>query len=63
MDKVEACKKLKVNYLFIGDDWYDTGRFNEIEKNLKKIGVEVIYFPYTKSISSTMIRQKISKEK
>lgn len=60
MDKVKMCKKLKVDYLFVGDDWYDTDKWNDYEKELKKIGVEVIYFPYTKKTSTTEIKKTLS---
>lgn len=33
MDKVEMCKKLKASYLFVGDDWYNTDKWNEYENN------------------------------
>ena len=62
-DKVEICKKLKANYLFVGDDWYDSERFNNLEKELEKEGIKVIYFPYTKKISSTKIRKKMEEKK
>ena len=61
MDKVSACKKMKVDYLFVGDDWYDTDKWKEYEKQLEKIGTKVIYFPYTQSISSTKLKEKIGK--
>ena len=38
-----------------------TKLFDEMEKELKKYNVDVVYFPYTKKISSTMLREKISK--
>ena len=57
MNKVEACKKLNVDILFVGDDWYDTEKWKNYEKELKKEGIKVIYLPYTKSISSTMITE------
>lgn len=60
LDKVTMCKKLKVDYLFVGDDWYDTNNWNKYEEELEKIGTKVIYFPYTKSISSTELRKKIN---
>ena len=59
MDKVAMCKKLKADYLFVGDDWYETDKWNEYEKELSELGVKVIYFPYTKKISSTKLRQII----
>lgn len=55
MDKVSMCKKLKVDILFVGDDWYDTDKWNDYENQLKKIGVKIIYLPYTNSISSTKL--------
>ncbi|GHU31255.1 hypothetical protein AGMMS50256_19450 [Betaproteobacteria bacterium] len=55
MDKATMCKKLKASILFVGDDWYDTAKWNDIEKELAISGVKVIYFPYTKGISSTKI--------
>ena len=56
MDKFSACKKLKVDYLFVGDDWYSTEKWEDYENELSKIGTEVIYFPYTTHISSTKLR-------
>lgn len=61
MNKVEMCKKIKADYLFVGDDWYNTDKWNEYEKELKEIGVEVIYFPYTKKTSSTAIKKILNK--
>lgn len=46
----------KVNIVFDGDDWKDDIRY----KKLKNEGIEVMFFPYTKGISSTLIRNKIN---
>lgn len=59
MDKVSMCKKLGASYLFVGDDWYGTSKWEEYEKELENIGCKVIYFPYTKGISSTKIRETL----
>ncbi len=59
MDKVAMCKKLGAKYLFVGDDWYNTPRWNEYEEQLAKIGVEIIYFPYTIGTSSTILANMI----
>lgn len=56
-DRFNLWKKLKFDVTFVGDDWFGKNKFKEIEKNLKKVGVKVIYIPYTKNISSTMVRQ------
>jgi len=55
MDKAEMCKKIKASLLFVGDDWYSTPKWDEIEQELKELGIKVIYFPYTKGVSSTVI--------
>ena len=55
MDKVEQIKKLKANVLFVGDDWYATDKWKEYERELSEVEVKVIYFPYTKGTSSSLI--------
>lgn len=56
LDKMALQQKFGFDVVFIGDDWKGTPRWNETEKNLNKIGVEVIYLPYTKGLSSTELR-------
>lgn len=62
LDKFIMWEKLKFDVMFIGDDWHNTKRFNDFEKELSRVGVKTIYLQYTKSISSTLIKQKITKE-
>ena len=57
MDKVSMCKKLKAQILFVGDDWYGTEKWRDYEKDLEQSAISVIYFPYTKGISSTAIEK------
>ena len=57
--KVKIYHKIKYNILFVGDDWYNTNKWNNFEKNLKIYNVKVIYFPYTKSCSTTIIKKKL----
>ena len=59
MDKLTACKKLGASFLFVGDDWYGTEKWQEYEKEFLEAGIQIIYFPYTKGISTTEIRQRI----
>ncbi len=61
LDKLEAYKKYKFNALFHGDDWKGTGMYNEIEKKLAEVGVQVIFIKHTKGISSSMLREKVNK--
>lgn len=60
MNKLEMCKKLGATYMFVGDDWYNTERFNQYEAEFKLHGINIVYFPYTDSISSTSIRETLS---
>lgn len=60
MNKLEACKKLGASILFVGDDWYGTEKWKEYEKEFSIAGIRIIYFPYTKGISSTRISNALN---
>ncbi len=60
MDKVAMCKKLDASVLFVGDDWYDTDKWKDYEKECAESGIQVVYFPYTKGISSTLIGKALT---
>lgn len=45
--------------LFVGSDYKGTPRFARYEEYFKDKGVEIVYFPYTQSTSSTKIRKTI----
>ncbi|MDB4416146.1 adenylyltransferase/cytidyltransferase family protein [Akkermansiaceae bacterium] len=55
-DKFEAWEKLKFDLMFVGDDWYNTEKWLEIESEFRKVDVKIIYFPRTPIISSTKIK-------
>ena len=59
MDKLKAWKKLKFDILFVGDDWFNDPKWKDIESKFKKVNVRVVYFPYTKGVSSTLINQTL----
>ena len=59
IDKFFAWKKLKFDILFVGDDWFENKKWINFEKKLKSKGVKIIYFPYTKGTSSTLINKTI----
>lgn len=52
-----ALKKYHIDTLICGDDHIND--YKEFEKPLKEAGIEIIYLPYTKSQSSTKIRNKL----
>ena len=59
MDKLAACKKLGATVLFVGDDWYGTEKWKKYEEDFAKEGIKIVYFPYTKGISSTKITEAL----
>ena len=59
MDKLKMWEKLKFDFLFVGDDWFDTPKWKEIEQQFKDVGVKVVYFPYTKNTSSTILNKTL----
>ena len=61
IDKVKIWNKLKFNILFVGDDWYNNKNWKKYESQLKKKKVKIIYFPYTKGISSTLLNSTLKK--
>lgn len=60
MDKLLACRKLGASILFVGDDWYGTEKWEKYEEELADEQIKIIYFPYTKGISSTKINNALS---
>jgi len=59
MGKMEIWKKLKFDVMFVGDDWYESDKWESFESDFAKVGVKVIYFPYTKGTSSTIINEAL----
>ena len=58
-NKMEAWNNLHFNKMFVGDDWKGSDKWQQLEDDFKKLGVEICYFPYTKHTSSTKIRNII----
>lgn len=65
-NKMDAFEKYKFDVMFVGDDWRGTPFWVSLEKDLSKKGSAVFYIPYTKKVSSTLLKQvlnKINKDK
>ena len=60
LKKTEMHNWLHFDAIFIGDDWKGNDRWTETEKNLKKVGADVVYLKHTDGVSSTMLRSKTS---
>ena len=59
MDKLTACKKLGASVMFVGDDWYGTEKWKQYEHDFENEGIKIVYFPYTKGVSSTQITKAL----
>ncbi len=57
LDKFESWKKLKYDVMFVGDDWYATKKWKDLDKEFRNLGVKIVYLPYTKGTSSTKINK------
>ena len=62
MDKLEAWNRLHYDALFHGSDWKGSPMYNEVERKLRSIGVDMVYLPHTTGTSSTMIYDRIQDE-
>ena len=61
MDKSIAWKQLHFDAIFHGDDWKGSDMYNEIEKKLSAVGVDLVFLPHTKGTSSTMLKDALQK--
>jgi len=55
MDKYSQWEKIKFDLMFVGDDWFKSEKWQVIDNKFKDVGVRVVYFPYSKGTSSTLI--------
>lgn len=57
MEKLDAHTRYQFNIIFVGDDWKGSDTWNKLEIEFAKIGVKIVYFPYTHQTSSTKINK------
>lgn len=57
MDKFSAWEKMNFDVMFVGDDWFNSDKWNGIKEKLNDVGVRIVFFPYTKGTSSTLINE------
>ena len=60
-NKMDAYQKLNFDVMFVGDDWKGDPLFEAVEKELNLHGSTVIYLPYTKNTSSTLLTLALRK--
>ena len=61
MDKFEMWQKLNYDVMFVGDDWHGTEKWKAFDKQFSDVGVKIVYFPYTKGVSSTLLNEVLLK--
>lgn len=59
MDKFAMWQKLQFDVMFVGDDWFNSAKWNDLDKKFEEVGVRIVYFPYTQGTSSTLINQTL----
>ncbi len=59
MDKMSAWRSLGFHRMFVGDDWKGSDKWRELEREFGELDVDIVYFPYTKTTSSTQLREAL----
>jgi glycerol-3-phosphate cytidylyltransferase len=59
-DKLAIWRDLHFDVFFKGDDWRGTEKGDRLEREFAAVGVDVVYFPYTGSTSSTALRKALA---
>ena len=59
-DKLETWQDVKFDVFFKGDDWRGTEKGLRLEREFAEVGVEIVYFPYTVTTSSTVLRRALA---
>ncbi|WP_243838770.1 MULTISPECIES: adenylyltransferase/cytidyltransferase family protein [Aeromicrobium] len=55
-DKVAAWEQRPFDAIFKGNDWQGTPKGYRLERAMAALDVDVVYFPYTRHTSSSMLR-------
>lgn len=59
IDKRVAWEQHRFDRLFVGDDHAGEAMWDRFERDFASLGVEVVYFPYTRHTSSTLLRERL----
>lgn len=61
MDKIAAWKDIQFDVMFHGDDWKGSALYREYEERFAALGVDVVYFPHTRGVSSSKLQDFLLK--
>lgn len=62
-DKTLAWQRRHFDVIFKGDDWRGAPKGRRLEADMRSLGVDVVYFPYTSHTSSAMLRARLKKHR
>lgn len=57
LDKKVTLAKYGFEAVFVGDDWAKSERWIATKEEMLKEGVDVVFLPYTKKVSSSQLRE------
>lgn len=60
--KLDMWERIGFHVIVKGDDWKGTDRGDKLEHDFAAIGVQVVYVPYTKQTSSSVLRRVLMRE-
>jgi glycerol-3-phosphate cytidylyltransferase len=58
-DKIASYHEIRFDLMFVGSDWKGSDLFTEVESELSRYGVGVVYFEYTNHVSSTLLKSTL----
>lgn len=57
VNKFLAWERYKFDIIFVGSDWQHTEKWTKLGLELEQVNSQIIYLPYTKTTSSSKIRE------
>lgn len=61
MNKLDVWNDIKYDVLFHGSDWQNSSMYNSLTRELKAVGVDMVFLPHTTGISSTLLAEVLHK--
>lgn len=58
-DAVQWLTALRVDHVFIGEDWRDSARWQRLAPRLAALGIGLTWTPRTETVSTTVLRERI----
>ena len=62
MDKQKAVLACHADAVFFGSDSQGTAAWQQYERELAEIGCDVVYFPHTEGVSSSILRKRLEEK-